>query len=82
MCFVQTAVLKVKGLLRSHFQLLVSGSPLEPGFAWEMMSVRLPQVVGFAADAAPSVGATSERRSEIWQWDSTQQLSGPLALSL
>lgn len=76
MCFVQTVALKVKGLLWSHFQLLVSG------FAWEMMPAWLPQVVGSAADAAPSVGATSEKRSEIWRWDSTQQLSGPLVLFL
>lgn len=44
--------------------------------------VGLPQLAGSVADAAPSACATSARKSETWQWDSTPQLSAPLAPSL
>lgn len=71
-------MLKMKGLLWSRFQLL------EPGPAWEMtlVSEGPPQVVGFAADAAPSASATFEKRSQTLRWGSTPQLSAPLARSL
>lgn len=46
------------------------------------MSEGPPQVVGFAADAAPSACATFEKRSRTLWWGSTPQLSGPPALSL
>lgn len=44
--------------------------------------VRSPQLAGSVADAAPSACATSARKSETWQWDSTPQLSAPLGPSL
>lgn len=55
----------------SHFQLSLFGKAPESGLA----SLRFPQV----ADAAPSACATSERRSETWQQNSTPQLPAPLA---
>lgn len=58
-------------MMPSHFQPSLFGEEPESGLA----SLTLPQVV----DAAPSACATSERRSEIWQWNSTPQLPAPLA---
>lgn len=65
MCFVKTAVLKMRTPLSTRSQWPVSVSALEPGHAWEMTpaSVWSPQVADSVADAAPSACAISERRS-------------------
>lgn len=83
--FVKTAELRMtmKEQPQSHFQLLVSGSELEPGFVRVRMPAFAgpPRAAGFAAGAAPSACATSEKRSGTLRRDSTPQLSEPLALS-
>lgn len=64
----RSVVLKMRP---SRFRLSLFGEAPESGLA----PLRLPQV----ADAAPSACATSERRSETWQWNSTPQLPAPPA---
>lgn len=58
-------------MMPSRFLPSLFGEAPESGLA----PLRLPQV----ADAAPSACATSEKRSETWQWNSTPQLPAPLA---
>lgn len=66
------------------FQRAASGPVPVPGLALAMSPVVVwsPEFAGFAADAAPSACATSERKSETCRWDSTPQLSAPPAPSL
>lgn len=78
---MKTAVLRMKGRQWSYFQLLAA-LELDPVSETMLAWVWLQQVVGFAADSAPSACATSVRRSETLLWDSTQLLSEPLGPSL